>query len=157
MTDFLFLLLNTRFKAWDRDKKWVFHSHYKDSGHITNPYKALKKVEGFYITPHDFRRTFATATRELGIKKEDLSTLLNHSSRDVTEGYVFASLDYKEKNLDAVFNYYNNHSGDALRWMMVNWYGGNSNLWSPSPEDVTADMDRGKQRQYLLAENEDDA
>ena len=154
MTDFLFLLLNTRFNAWDRNDKWVFHSHYKDGGHITNPYKALKKVEGFYITPHDFRRTFATATRELGIKKEDLSTLLNHSSRDVTEGYVFASLDYKEKNLDAVFNYYNNHSGDALRWMMVNWYGGNSELFVPSSEDETLDMDRAKQRAYLLAKNE---
>ena len=69
---------------------------------------------------------------------------------------MFASLDYKEKNLDAVFNYYNHHSGDALRWMMVNWYGGNSNLWSPSPDVATSDMDRGRQRKYLLAENEDD-
>ena len=42
---------------------------------------------------HDFRRTFATATKELGIPKEDLSTLLNHSSQDVTDQYVFASLD----------------------------------------------------------------
>ena len=46
----------------------------------------------------------------------------------MTEGYVFASLSYKEKNLDAIFDYFNNNSGDALRWMMVNWYGSNSNL-----------------------------
>jgi hypothetical protein len=73
----------------------------------------------------------------------------------VTEGYVFASLGYKEKNLDAIFDYFNNNSGDALRWMMVNWYGGNSELFVPSPEDETLDMDRAKQRAYLLAKNED--
>ena len=38
---------------------------------------------------------------------------------------------------------------------MVNWYGGNSNLWVPSPDEETIDMDRGKQREYLLAKNED--
>jgi len=155
MTDFLYLLLNKRSEAWDKHEKWVFPSHYSEGTHITNPYKALAKIEGFKLSPHDFRRTFATATRELGINNEDLSTLLNHSKRDVTEGYVFASLGYKEKNLDAIFDYFNNNSGDALRWMMVNWYGGNSNLWVPSPDEESIDMDRGKQREYLLAKNED--
>ena len=64
---------------------------------------------------------------------------------------MFASLGYKEKNLDAIFDYFNNNSGDALRWMMVNWYGGNSNL-CPSPDEETIDMDRGKQREYLHEE-----
>ena len=155
MTDFLFLLLTSRHEAEDKHDKWVFPSHFKDGAHISNPYKALAKIDGFKLSPHDFRRTFATATRELGIKNEDLSTLLNRSKRDVTEGYVFASLSYKEKNLDAIFDYFNNNSGDALRWMMVNWYGGNSNLWVPSPDEETIDMDRGKQREYLLAKNED--
>ena len=155
MTDFLFLLLNKRNEAWDKDDKWVFPSHYKDGTHITNPYKSLAKIEGFKLSPHDFRRTFATATRELGIKNEDLSTLLNHSKRDVTEGYVFASLGYKEKNLDAIFDYFNNNSSGALRWMMVNWYGGNSNLWVPSADEDTIDSDRAKQREYLLAKNEE--
>ena len=155
MTDLLYLLLNKRYEAWNKHNRWVFPSHYSNGTHITNPYKALAKIKGFKLSPHDFRRTFATATRELGIKNEDLSTLLNHSKRDVTEGYVFASLGYKEKNLDAIFDYFNNNSGDALRWMMVNWYGGNSNLWVESPDEETVDMDRGKQREYLLAKNED--
>ena len=154
MTDFLFLLLNKRLEAWDQHKTWVFPSHYSDGTHITNPYKALSKIKDFKLSPHDFRRTFATATRELGIKSEDLSTLLNHSKKNVTEGYVFASLGYKEKNLDAIFDYFNNNSGDALRWMMVNWYGGNSELFVPSPDEDSIDMDRAKQRAYLLAKNE---
>ena len=155
MTDFLFLLLNKRLEAWDQHKTWVFPSHYSDGTHIKNPYKSLSKIKDFKLSPHDFRRTFATATRELGIKSEDLSTLLNHSKKNVTEGYVFASLGYKEKNLDAIFNYFNNNSGDALRWMMVNWYGGNSELFVPSPDEDSIDMDRAKQRAYLLAKNED--
>ena len=155
MTDFLFLLLNKRNEAWDKDDKWVFPSHYKDGAHITNPYKSLAKIEGFKLSPHDFRRTFATATRELGIKNEDLSTLLNHSKRDVTEGYVFASLGYKEKNLDAIFDYFNSNSRDALKWMMVNWYDGNSNLFVPSPDGESIEIDRYKQRAHLFAENED--
>ena len=154
MTDFLFLLLNKRLEAWDQHKTWVFPSHYSDGTHIKNPYKSLSKIKDFKLSPHDFRRTFATATRELGIKSEDLSTLLNHSKKNVTEGYVFASLGYKEKNLDAIFNYFNNNSGDALRWMMVNWYGGNSELFVPSPDNDLIDMDRAKQREYLLAKNE---
>ena len=154
MTDFLFLLLNKRLEAWDQHKTWVFPSHYSDGTHIKNPYKSLSKIKDFKLSPHDFRRTFATATRELGIKSEDLSTLLNHSKKNVTEGYVFASLGYKEKNLDAIFNYFNNNSGDALRWMMVNWYGGNSELFVPSPDEDSIDMDRAKQRAYLLAKNE---
>ena len=154
MTDFLFLLLNKRLEAWDQHKTWVFPSHYSDGTHIKNPYKSLSKIKDFKLSPHDFRRTFATATRELGIKSEDLSTLLNHSKKNVTEGYVFTSLGYKEKNLDAIFNYFNNNSGDALRWMMVNWYGGNSELFVPSPDEDSIDMDRAKQRAYLLAKNE---
>jgi integrase len=156
MTDFLFLLLNSRSKSDDRHYKWVFPSHYKNGEHLSNPYKAISKIEGFKLSPHDFRRTFATATRELGIKKEDLSTLLNHAKGDVTEGYVFASLSYKEKNLDAIFDYYNNNSNDALRWMMVNWYEGNPELFIPSPIEETSGINRAKERKYLLAENEKD-
>ena len=105
---------------------------------------------------HDFRRTFATATKELGIPKEDLSTLLNHSSQDVTDQYVFASLDHKEKSLKAVTDYYNRYGDDALSWMSVYWYGGNSNLYVPQEKDDNDSLDRENQRAYLLAENEDD-
>ena len=39
--------------------------------------------------------------------------------------------------------------------MMVNWYGGHPDLWTPPAKEETIDMDRGKQREYLLAKNED--
>jgi len=155
MTDFLLLLLKYRFNDWNKDSKWVFPSHYANGEHLTNPYKALARIKGFDLSPHDFRRTFASATKELGIKNEDLSILLNHSKKNVTEGYVTTSLGYKEKNLDAIFDYFNKNSGDALRWMMVNWYEGNSNLFVPSPDGESIEIDRLKQRAHLFAENED--
>ena len=160
MTNFLYLLLRSRanLEGIEKHHRWVFPSHYRQGihadKHISNPYKSISKITGFELSPHDFRRTFSTATRELGITNEDLSTLLNHASRDVTEGYVFASLDYKRNKLEEVIKYYNSHTGGALNWMMVYWYEGNTNLFSPEPEE-DALPSFAKQREYLLAENED--
>ncbi|MDA9044904.1 integrase family protein [Gammaproteobacteria bacterium] len=159
MTDFLYIFLKSRQKEADAHKRWVFPTHYTSGvhagKHISSPYKSLKKIEGFNITVHDFRRTFSTALKELGIANSDISSLLNHSKKDVTEGYIFRSLEYKESNLKAVVDYYNSFGDDALSWMLVNWYGGNSNLFTPSPEHTEDILDRDKQREYLLAENED--
>jgi len=158
MTDFLYIFLKSRQKEVDAHKRWVFPTHYTSGvhagKHISSPYKSLKKIEGFNITVHDFRRTFSTALKELGIANSDISSLLNHSKKDVTEGYIFRSLEYKESNLKAVVDYYNSFGDDALSWMLVNWYGGNSNLFTPSPEDTKDALDRDKQREHLLAENE---
>ena len=121
---------------------------------VPNPYKALKKIEGFELSPHDLRRTFSTATRELGITKEDLSTLLNHSSRDVTEGYVFASLDHKRTNLESVEKFYNDQSNEALSYMKVHWYGGREELFFPNSEDDVPRVDYEKKYEHLLARNE---
>jgi integrase len=159
MTDFLYIFLKSRQKEVDAHKLWVFPTHYTSGvhagKHISSPYKSLKKIEGFNITVHDFRRTFSTALKELGIADSDISSLLNHSKKDVTEGYIFRSIEYKESNLKAVVDYYNSFGDDALSWMLVNWYGGNSNLFTPSPEHSEDILDRDKQREYLLAENED--
>ena len=158
MTDFLYIFLKSRQKETDAHKHWVFPSHFTNGvhagKHISSPYKSLKKIEGFNITVHDFRRTFSTALKELGIADSDISSLLNHSKKGVTEGYIFRSLEFKENNLKAVVNYYNRYGDDALSWMLVNWYGGNSNLFVPSPEHSEETLNKDKQREYLLAENE---
>lgn len=159
MTDFLYLLLKSRKNSKGVHHDWVFPSHYKKGvhadKHISSPYKSLKKIEGFNLTTHDFRRTFATATKELGMLDSDLSSLLNHAKKDVTEGYVFRSLGYKEKNLKAVTDYFNRYGDDALSYMSVHWYGGNSNLFMPIDYSSKDELNRDKQREHLLAENED--
>ena len=158
MTDFLYLLLKSRKNSSEAHNKWVFPSHFKNGEHadkhISSPYKSLKKIKGFKLTTHDFRRTFATATKELGMQDSDLSSLLNHAKGDVTQGYIFRSLGYKENNLKEVTDYYNRYGDDALSYMSVYWYGGNSNLFVPQDYSSKDELNRDKQREYLLAENE---
>ena len=82
---------------------------------------------------------------------------MNHSKRDVTEGYVQASLEYKRKNLNAVSNYYNQESNFALNEMMVFWYDGNQELFIPDGEESKpAKMDFKTSRMYLLGRYEKD-
>lgn len=142
MTSFTWLLLKSRFNAKNRHKKWVFPSTKPSkTGHITNPYKQFKKVReaiqsDYKIRPHDLRRSFSTATRELKISNEDLNILLNHSRRDVTEGYVFESLEYKRSNLERVEQYLNEYGMRFLNKISVDWYEGNNEIFDP--EDVVS-------------------
>ena len=167
MTDLLFLMLDYRYrmkgstKSTNKHPMWVFQSPRGD-GHIKSPDKAFSKIQAeldlnFNLSSHDFRRTFSTATRELGLSNEDLNILLNHSKRDVTEGYVQASVEYKRGNLNAVSNYYNEESNKALQEMMVYWYAGNTNLFSPElNEGKPSKMDFKTSRMYLLGRYEKD-
>jgi len=167
MTDLLYMMLDYRYhmkgtsNSANKHPMWVFQSPRGD-GHITSPDKAFSTLQGeldlnFNLSSHDFRRTFATATRELGLSSEDLNILLNHSKRDVTEGYVQASLEYKRKNLNAVSNYYNQESNFALNEMMVFWYDGNQELFIPDGEESKpAKMDFKTSRMYLLGRYEKD-
>ena len=145
MTNLLYYLLKTRFEARGKTQgtskhpKWVFQSRAGD-GHIVNPYKNFNKVAdelakvkdiGFAVRPHDLRRTFSTATKELGIPKEDLAVLLNHAKSDVTDSYVSTGVEYKKGKLKQVEDYMNIHGNYVLNNIAVNWYGLNSIYFDP--------------------------
>ena len=151
MTDLLYFLLRSRYEARGetqgtrKHRKWVFQSRAGD-GHIVNPYKAFNKVAvemeeelGFLIRPHDLRRTLSTATKELGIPKEDLAVLLNHSKADVTDSYVYTGIEYKKSKLKQVEGYLNEHGNQMLSWMAVNWYGMNSIYFEPYAVETKED------------------
>ena len=57
---------------------------------------------GENISAHDFRRTFATMSNELGMTKTDTAILLSQSMRDVTEGYIQRTLEIKRNNLEKI-------------------------------------------------------
>lgn len=166
ITNILFIMLEYRSKmdnksaATRRHPVWVFPSRNGD-GHIKNPDKALSQLRNrtnldFNISSHDFRRTFSTATLELGLSKRDLSMLLNHSQKDVTDQYVQASSDLKRKNAELVANFYNRNSNFALNEIVVSWYESNSKIFSKRPEnDQQEKMDFRTSRLYLLGEYED--
>jgi integrase len=148
MTNLLYFLLRSRFEARGKTQgtkkhsKWVFQSRAGD-GHIVNPYKNFNKVAdelaktrniGFAVRPHDLRRTFSTATKELGIPKEDLAVLLNHAKADVTDSYVYTGVEYKRTKLKQVEEYMNRYGSSVLNYMAVNWYGMNSVYFDPANE-----------------------
>ena len=163
MTQLSFLLLKSREKNKDPENSdWVFNST-TGRGHLSETHHHFKKLNkeidmGFNLSAHDIRRTASTVTKELGLKKEDTSLLLNHAKQDVTDQYVFASQDYKRENLESVARFINQHSAEQLNWIAVNWYGGNSEMYTPSPEDhqpVESFEDKMKYLQEEYAEGFD--
>src|SRR2546422_2540263 len=69
---------------------WVFPSD-SGSGHRASIQKAIRRLRkasgGTDWTPHDARRTAATAMGDLGVARETIRRVLNHQERDVTATY----------------------------------------------------------------------
>ena len=53
----------------------------------------IEKKSGVRVTPHDLRRTFASIAEGLDISGYSLKRLLNHTTGDVTQGYVILNMD----------------------------------------------------------------
>ena len=168
MTDVLFTMLDYRYhmngntQSTRKHPMWVFQSRSGDK-HISYPNKALASLNKnldlkFQLSSHDFRRTFATATRELGLSNEDLAILLNHRKRDVTEGYVQSVAEYKRNNLEEVSRLFNEESNGALSNIMALWYEGTSELLDPErlSEGKPSRMDYQTSKLHLLGRFEQD-
>jgi len=167
MTDFMYVMLKYRESMSDEKRPalnkhpvYVFHNRL-GTGCVKDVRKAMNKINaeanlGFNLTPHDFRRTFSTALAELEITNEDVAVLLNHAKRDVTEGYITRSLEYKQRNLEKLENYFNDYGESTLNYICVHWYEGNSNLFEPAfvDESVRMKMNKEKEREHLLGKNE---
>ena len=54
---------------------------------------AITKSSGVTASPHDLRRTFASIAEGLDISGYSLKRLLNHTTGDVTQGYVILNMD----------------------------------------------------------------
>jgi integrase len=89
MTDVVYDLLKAR-AALGKDR-YVFPSN-SAAGYIAEPKFPLTQVRlatGIVVSPHDLRRSFATAAADCGVRHQVLKLLLNHApSRDVTDGYT---------------------------------------------------------------------
>ena len=166
MTDMLFAMLDYRSRmegetqAQRKHPVWVFQSRVGDK-HITDPDKALKKIGTksglkFGLSSHDVRRTFATATRELGMLPEDLAVALNHGKANVTEGYVETNVEYKRNNLEQVAYFYNKQSGGMMNQFLVHWYQGNEDFLDPMEATKPKQMDFQASRMHLLGRFQDE-
>ena len=92
--------------------------------------------------------------------KQTNSIVLKHSDNKVCKNRI--EMPFKEliKHISEKLMAYamllaNKDEDDALSWVSVYWYGGNSNLYVPQGKGDGKFLDKEKQRAYLLAENED--
>lgn len=59
-------------------------------------------LRGFGYTPHIARHTFASACSEAGLSALSTKALLNHRSKDITEGYQHLSMGHLRKAIERV-------------------------------------------------------
>ena len=62
-------------------------------------YERLSRMSGIEFTPHDLRRTAATALKELSYSIEDIGRILNHKKTNVTEHYIQTTAEHMREAL----------------------------------------------------------
>jgi len=65
-------------------------------------FKRVSEEVGFNFSAHDLRRTVATIAAECGYDISNVGALLNHSQRNVTEGYVQRTLPRLKRILEDI-------------------------------------------------------
>ena len=153
MTPFLMLMLAKRRKH-KPNTKYVFHNRNKQKdGHVTDPRKALAAISkeanlGFGITAHDLRRTFATASKELGFSNEDTAILLNHVKKNQTEKYISRSIEYNRNRTLEVQHYINNNSNSGIAKICVDYYDGNEEIFNTMPDEYFEPLSYEEQNKH---------
>ena len=125
---------------WRKDNvkskdNWVFPNAY-DTGRLIETKATLIKLSRLSglerLTNHDLRRTFVTYSRELGMDLADSGMLVNHSGKNITQGYDKTSMDRKRSLLEEINQYINDNSKQSLGAFIVHWYGGDSRHFDPT-------------------------
>ena len=81
---------------------------------------------------HDIRRTVSTASAELGLEIKDISSILAHSKKHITQKYIQLSIDYKREKLIQVQQYINTQSNEGILMLLHEFYGG-EHVIDPQP------------------------
>ena len=150
----------------EKHGKWVFENK-RGSGPIVNCRRSLQKICHYKdefleidlpetINHHDLRRTYATMAEETGMGKQEVATLLSHSTGDVTEGYITRSLEQHRAKRERI----EVEILQEVRWyILVNWYECDEDLmeyWDKGPQDERSEagylerlkLSREEQEQY---------
>lgn len=70
--------------------------HATKSGHITLRADKLRSITGLDLTPHSLRRTFIMVGDHLGLHREDINRLTNHSDGTITDVHYLVDLSLKK-------------------------------------------------------------
>ena len=164
MTDVIGLMLMFRRDRPEKHRKWVFENKY-GSGPIVSCIPSLQKICHYQdeyleidlpqtINHHDLRRTYATMAEETGLGKQEVATLLNHSTGDVTEGYITRSLRQHKNKRQAI----EDEILEEDRWfILANWYECNADLmdlWDQGPQEETPKVSSLKRLKLSREEQE---
>jgi len=80
--------------------RFVFPSPKSADVHISNPQKALQRIQkatGIDFVGHDFRRTTASLMTGMGIPRLTVSKILNHAEAGITSVYDRHSYDTEKR------------------------------------------------------------
>jgi integrase len=75
---------------------------------LSNYRYAMEKISDaccVSVTPHDLRRTFASIAESLDISGYSLKRLLNHTTGDVTQGYVILNMERLRVLMERISNF----------------------------------------------------
>jgi integrase len=169
MTPYLLLVLTqreTKYLERSKDKKitsneYVFWSNSKQGVPVNDPSKCLKKIwaaipnkdrfeleKGNHITMHDIRRTVSTASAELGLEIKDISSILAHSKKHITQKYIQLSIDYKREVLIKVQQYIDTQSNHGILTMLHQFYG-SEHIAEPQPIESMKKSYREENKQWF--------
>lgn len=170
MTPYLLLVLTqreTKYLERTKDKKitpneYVFWSNSKQGVPVNDPTKCLKKIwaaipdkdrfeleKGSHITMHDIRRTVSTASAELGLEIKDISSILAHSKKHITQKYIQLSIDYKREKLIQVQQYINTQSNEGILMLLHEFYGG-EHVVDPQPIESMKKSYREENKHWFI-------
>jgi integrase len=105
LTDYLLTILERR--RADGEGQFVFAA---DDGRVIGNLRyalaAIAKARGASFTPHDLRRTFATAAEGLDLPSYTIKRLLNHKqASDVTSGYLVIDTERLRAPMQKITDY----------------------------------------------------
>ena len=100
----------------------AYDEGFGDISHGRGVTKYLERRTGIHLTPHDFRRTFASICEMAGVPGHSIGALLNHNqSKSITSRYIGSSremldaaLALFDAKLDELIR--GNQSENALLW-----------------------------------------
>jgi integrase len=105
MSSFAYKLLERRKKEVGSNP-FVFPGNGR-TGYIHDPQKPIRKIvdrTGIQFSSHDLRRTFITIAGQL-VTAYELKALVNHSSTDVTQGYLIFDVENLRKPMQRITDY----------------------------------------------------
>ena len=96
------LSLKEIFERNSNDSEWLFAGRKGQPASMSNAIKNVSTAIRIKFSAHDLRRTAATIAAEHGYSSDQISRLLNHKQKNVTQEYIQKTLAMLKPIVDAI-------------------------------------------------------